>query len=153
MGLVLFARFHELPQAQVVASALESAGLTPLVFDRHYGGVDWVAQSALGGYRLMLPEEEAADARAVLADLASQPADPEDQPTAVPPGGPIRAVLALGSSLFGLGELGWLVSRFFRQPTLPGPWTVLLGGLTVLALFALGAGAAIAVTIFFTDPP
>ena len=121
MSLAVLSRFHTQSDAQVAASALRSAGLSPVVFDEHYGGIDWVAQSALGGDRVMLPMDEMADGRAILAVAAEAGPDPEAEAPVV--GSlPATAVTLAGGLLTG-GEGGWLVTGIRRRQWLdPTAW-------------------------------
>ena len=68
MALVRVARFLDLTEAEVVASALRSGGLFVFVQNEITGRmrVNWVY--AMGGFGIWVPEEEAADARAFIAE-------------------------------------------------------------------------------------
>jgi hypothetical protein len=52
------ARFADLPEANVASSMLRAYGLHPEIPETNHGGIDWGISSALGGYRLMVPDEE-----------------------------------------------------------------------------------------------
>jgi hypothetical protein len=153
MSLVCLARFHTLPEAQVVATLLASAGLSPSVFDLHYGGLDWAAQSALGGYRLMLPGAELTDARALLRapDLALEL--PEDEtPPPVTTGGPLSTLAALVTAAASITEVGWLIAGQNRR-TRPSAWEALLGGFMALVPFLLLAAVSVALVLLILYPP
>jgi len=117
MSLVECRRFPLLPQALVARSALEAAGLHPIVFDFWRASVFWTEQFALGGIRLMVPRQELEAARGLLSDL-----DPA--PIARPPvlsGGPslqasflFVAALVVGWPIAGFGQ----PSRFHRVSAL-----------------------------------
>lgn len=66
MALVEIARFDDLQEAQIAAGALRGAGLTPLLQNEQWGSVAFFMQRAMGGFRIWTPEEEAADARALI---------------------------------------------------------------------------------------
>ncbi|MCE3288283.1 MAG: hypothetical protein K0R83_295 [Caulobacter sp.] len=134
MTLSILARFHTQSEAQVAASALRSAGLGALVFDEHYGGVDWVAQSALGGYRVMLPTDELTDGRAILAIAAEVGPDPESPP---PVTGSIPATaLTLAVGMLTGGEGGWLVTGI-RKRLWPDPAAWFAGVVLAAGLFLI----------------
>ena len=153
MALQCLARFHTLPEAQVVATLLTSAGFSPSVFDLHYGGLDWAAQSALGGYRLMLPAAELADARGLLRtpDLALDL--PEDEtPPPVTTGGPLSTLAALATAAASVAEVGWLVAGQNRR-TRPSAWEALLGGLMALVPFLLLTAVSVVLVMLILYPP
>ena len=68
MAQVVVATFATLTEAQIVAGALGSGGLHAVVADQHYGSVVCFEQRALQGFRVTVPQAEAADAKAYLAD-------------------------------------------------------------------------------------
>jgi hypothetical protein len=71
MDLVQIARFTDLTEAQVAASALRASGIPAVVHDSS-GQNYYVVQN----YRLAVPEPDAADARAYLATLRNEPLEP-----------------------------------------------------------------------------
>jgi hypothetical protein len=76
MALAEVARFATLSEAHVLVAALRSGGIPAEVFDGELGQMDWPLQQALGGFRVFVPEETAADARAFLATVGeAQPPD------------------------------------------------------------------------------
>ncbi|MDO9337836.1 MAG: hypothetical protein Q7T61_15685 [Caulobacter sp.] len=150
MTLSILGRFHTQSDAQVAASALRSAGLSPTVFDEHYGGIDWVAQSALGGYRVMLPTEELADGRAILAIAAQAGPDPEAGPAVA---GSIPATaLTLAVGLITGFEGGWLVTGI-RKRQWPEPSAWFAGVVLTTALFLIFALAWGLIWNLFINPP
>jgi hypothetical protein len=80
MALVEVARFLDLVEAQVVASALRSGGI--FVFEQNavLGRLDVNLVYAMGGVRIWVPEDEAADARAFIAESRRQPSTLEPLP-------------------------------------------------------------------------
>lgn len=73
MGLRLLAHFYERNEALIVAGALESAGLVVFVENARQMGVQPFYEIALGGYRLMVPEEELGPALAVIEEARRNP--------------------------------------------------------------------------------
>ncbi|MCI3135079.1 DUF2007 domain-containing protein [Phenylobacterium aquaticum] len=73
MALVEVARYFDVPEAQVAASAIRASGIPVLV--QNEGGVQALGHLlfALGGVRLWVPEADARDVRAFLADRRAQP--------------------------------------------------------------------------------
>jgi len=106
MTQVVVARYLDLPQVQVAASALRSAGLHPVLFDEQQCSVRWTTMFGWGGCRLAVPGEELEDA---LAILGHPQADSNPEPP-IPLRGWISRLLA---GVFGIlllmPEAGWLV--------------------------------------------
>ncbi len=150
MTLSVLARFHTQSDAQVAASALRSAGLNALVFDEHYGGVDWVAQSALGGYRVMLPTEDLADGRAILAVAAECPPDPDAEPPAT--GSVPASVLALVVGTMAGFEAGWLVVGL-RKRLWPQPAAWAMGFLLATSVFVIAGLVWLLLWNLVINPP
>lgn len=73
MGLVLLAHFYERNEALIAAGALEAAGVTVFVENARQMGVQPLYEIALGGYRLMVPEEELGTALAVIEEARRNP--------------------------------------------------------------------------------
>jgi len=122
VGLALVTRIPSLTEAHIAAGALRSAGIAAEVFDGAFGAIEAPVIEGLGGYRLMAPEEEVAEARATLKALRSTPglSTGEDEPPwgAAPstPSGSIRragmrwvALLYLGAPL-----IIWLLLQLLR---------------------------------------
>jgi hypothetical protein len=80
MALVCVARYADVAEAEVARSALDSAGVFALVFDGDFSQAAWHLSTAIGGVRLMVAEEQLADAQAVLAlpEPAQKPSDDEE---------------------------------------------------------------------------
>jgi hypothetical protein len=72
MALVVVATFLTVTEAQIAAGALKASGLHPILADETFGSALWTHQFALQGFRLLIPEEEAADAMAFLAAVRSR---------------------------------------------------------------------------------
>jgi hypothetical protein len=62
VGLRRVARFADANEGQVVASALRGAGISVVVQDEHAGQANFLWQSALGGFGILVPEEHAQEA-------------------------------------------------------------------------------------------
>ena len=125
MSLAIIARFYDLNEAAVAASALRAAGLTPQVFDNHWASVNWIAGAALGGFRVALPEEELEAGLALLSSLPEpEPLAPEDaiERQTEPP-----TALAVAGVLLAGPELGWAVSGGGRQGA--AMWRKVVAGL------------------------
>jgi hypothetical protein len=80
MGLALVTRLPSLVEAQIAVGALRSAGINAEVFDANFGGMEAPVIEALGGYRIMAPEEQAVEARQLLRTIRASPglAAPEE---------------------------------------------------------------------------
>src|SRR5271156_772232 len=94
MGLALVTRIPNLMEAHIAAGALRSAGIAAEVFDGNFGAIEAPVIEGLGGYRLMAPEDEVAEARATLKALRASPGlstGDEDSPWAAPPATSSRA--------------------------------------------------------------
>ena len=134
MTLAIVARFYDLNEATVAASALRAVGLSPQVFDDHWASVNWIAGSALGGFRVALPEEELQAGLDLLRGLpAPEPLAPEDaiERTEAP------TALALAGVLLAGPEVGWAVGGGGRRGAIL--WRritagVLLGGIALVWL-------------------
>ncbi|MEH6665286.1 MAG: DUF2007 domain-containing protein [Brevundimonas sp.] len=78
-------RFHDLHEAELAAGLLRSAGIQAEVADHHLIGMDPLMQRAVGGLRVMAPDGDAVDARAILARVqAGEFADPDPDAEALP---------------------------------------------------------------------
>ena len=73
MGLALVTRIPNLMEAHIVVGALRSAGIAAEVFDGNFGTIEAPVIEGLGGYRVMAPEDEVAEARATLKALRATP--------------------------------------------------------------------------------
>ena len=59
----------DLLEAHIVAAFLRAHGVDAKVFDADFVRQDWLASIAYGGYRIVAPAEEFADARKLIAEL------------------------------------------------------------------------------------
>ncbi len=82
MGLALVTRIPNLMEAHIAAGALRSAGIAAEVFDGNFGAMEAPVIESLGGYRLMAPQEQVAEARETLKALRASPglSTGEDEP-------------------------------------------------------------------------
>jgi hypothetical protein len=80
VGLALVARIPSLVEAHIATGALRSAGIDAQVFDANFGQVEAPVIESLGGFRIMAPAEQTAEAREILKALRAGPGlgDPED---------------------------------------------------------------------------
>lgn len=71
--LVTVKTFLDQPEAYIARSLLEQHGITTFLFDQNFVAVSWLNLFAVSGLRLMVVREEAAQARATLAEVVAQP--------------------------------------------------------------------------------
>lgn len=137
MSLVVIARYYDLNEATIATSALRSAGLSPQLFDDHWASMNWMARSALGGFRVLLPEDELAVGVEMLRNLPEPEPLPEED-AIVRPDRPGMTAAALASAALMIPEVGWALAdqRQRRRPVLWRSLTVLVLGLIALGLWA-----------------
>jgi hypothetical protein len=111
MTLIVISTFMNLAEAQIVAGALESGGLHPLVMDQVYGSVNWTGQFGLQGFRLAVPKEEAADAIVYFRSLPAIEPRPMPESKSVAEFAGAHWWRALSMALLPFG-LGWLPVGF-----------------------------------------
>jgi len=128
MALTECRRFPLLPQALVARSALEAAGLHPLVFDEFRSSMIWTEQFALGGVRVMVPEQELEPARALLSDIEAQAAD--TAPPAPPKSQPGLLLLLFALSVV----VGWPIAGFRRRDRFRQTTALILSALLIAIL-------------------
>jgi hypothetical protein len=92
------------------------------VFDGAFGAIEAPVIEGLGGYRLMAPEEEVAEARATLKALRAGPglSTGEDEPPWGAPTAPAHSVRRVGMRWIALLYLGtpliiWLLLQLLRS--------------------------------------
>jgi 3-hydroxyacyl-CoA dehydrogenase len=68
MGLEVVAAFPGLMEAQIASGALRAAGFDVLLFDENFGCM--LPTDLIGGFRLVVPEEQLGAARSFLAAVA-----------------------------------------------------------------------------------
>lgn len=76
MALVEIARFLDLTEAKVAAAALRASGMHAVVHSEEVGQTYYLLQQALGGFRLLVPDADAEDARAFIGQARAQPREP-----------------------------------------------------------------------------
>lgn len=106
-------RFPDLHEAELAAALLRSAGIRAEVADHHLIGVDPLMQRAVGGLRVLTPDEDAADARAILDRARSGAfADPDGDPLPEPDDAPGQGVMmVLGVLAFPWAAAGMTGAR------------------------------------------
>lgn len=103
MGLRVVKVFSDLTEAHVACGALRASGIDATVFDVHFGAIDWSRQLAIGGFRLLAPEPELAEAVSFLQR-------PRRRIRPTPPDkGVVWRTLAFGLGLFLGPYYGWMV--------------------------------------------
>ena len=122
LSLVQIARFADLYEAQVAASLLRANGIETLVPEEHHGSMSFFLWQTLGGFRLMVVEEQAEAAYALIAP--HRKADPE----ALNWGEHPQVVTGAWTSLFWamLEPTGGLAQKQLRQGVRPLPLAMLL---------------------------
>lgn len=75
--LVDLSNYYDLAAAVVHRSILDQHGIPAFLFDRHMGGISWIHLPALGGIRIMVPENDVAAAREILGDLSNRIETPD----------------------------------------------------------------------------
>ena len=98
--LVIIGRFGSLPEAEGARSALEAAGIEAFLADENTVGVNWLYSNALGGMRLYVSGENAAEAARVLG---LEDASPEEGLLAEED---VAFDAEIGPAAFGCGECG-----------------------------------------------
>ena len=147
MGLGVIARFSTLSEAQVACGALRSAGFHAEVFDQSFGTMVWTDQVAIGGFRVVAPEGELADAVAYLRQ--AQADAPEPKAVTTRGATPWGVAVALSAVTIGV-DFSWLLLGF-RDRLKRGPLAIVeVVFITAAALVMLVfAGAIIALLIDF----
>jgi hypothetical protein len=62
--------YRDLTEAMVDRSKLESAGITCFLYDDHLIRLDWFVSNAIGGVKLVVSQNEAAEALKILNDVS-----------------------------------------------------------------------------------
>jgi len=122
--MVVVASYLSLPSAQVAASVLRSAGLTPILFDEQQSYARWTMLSAIGGCRLAVRSEEAVDALTLL----TQAVEPDSASDLDASRGWLPRVIASFSIVLLTPALGWLVLGISDRR---GRWTETLLGIAL----------------------
>jgi hypothetical protein len=66
VALAVVTRIPNLAEAQIAVGALRSGGIDAELFDGNFGNTEAPVIEGLGGFRIMAPEHQIADAREVL---------------------------------------------------------------------------------------
>ena len=120
MGLAIVTRIPSYVEAQIAAGALRSAGIAAEVFDGNFGQTEAPVIQSLGGFRIMAPQEEVAEARDVLRALRSNPGlgEPDEYgPWSAPaPLQPVRrnGMRLVAAAILGIPLLLWLARLLMR---------------------------------------
>ncbi len=122
MSLVQIARFADLYEAQVAASMLRANSIETLVPEEHQGSLSFFLWQTLGGFRLMVVEEQAEAAYALITP--HRKADPQALKWREHP----QVVTSAWTSLFWafLEPTGGLTQKQLRGGTRLVPLIVLL---------------------------
>jgi hypothetical protein len=80
VALAVVTRIPSFVEAQIAVGALRSAGIDAQLFDGNFGQVESPVIESLGGFRIMAPDDQLADARETLKALRASPglADPDE---------------------------------------------------------------------------
>jgi len=120
VGLALVTRIPNLMEAHIAAGALRSAGIAAEVFDANFGTIEAPVIEGLGGYRLMAPQEQVAEARETLKALRASPglSTGDDGPWG-PPADTSSRARAKGMRVIAMLFLGapvivWLIANLLR---------------------------------------
>jgi hypothetical protein len=73
VALAVVTRIPSYVEAQIAVGALRSGGIDAQLFDGNFGQVESPVIESLGGFRIMAPEHQVADAREVLRVLRASP--------------------------------------------------------------------------------
>jgi hypothetical protein len=73
VALAIVTRIPSYMEAQIVVGALRSGGIDAQLFDGNFGQVESPVIESLGGFRIMAPEHQLAEAREVLKALRASP--------------------------------------------------------------------------------
>jgi hypothetical protein len=71
-GIVAIRQFRDLPAALLAKSVLDSAGIDSFLQDENTIRLNWLWSNALGGIRLLVREEDAADAARLLVQKPAE---------------------------------------------------------------------------------
>jgi hypothetical protein len=73
MALAVVTRIPSYVEAQIAVGALRSGGIDAQLFDGAFGQIEAPVIESLGGFRIMAPEAQVAEARDILAVLRASP--------------------------------------------------------------------------------
>ncbi|HEY1753230.1 MAG TPA: hypothetical protein VGG29_18380 [Caulobacteraceae bacterium] len=120
MGLAVITRIPRLVEAQIAVGALRASGIDAELFDGSFGATESPVIEGLGGYRLMAPEDQVAEARETLKALRASPGLPlpDDEPPwgAAMPSYQLRRrrLQLVAAILLAAPTIAWLIARLFR---------------------------------------
>jgi hypothetical protein len=112
MGLRVIARLSTLVEAEVACGALRAAGFRAEIFDHAVGTVYWLYQTAIGGFRIVVPEGELENAVAYLVEVH------RNVPRIRRPvrkGDTAWAFVALGATLTLGSAVAWMIVALRRR--------------------------------------
>lgn len=81
--LVTIARYSFPYEAQIAKSQLDASGIPAFIADEHTINMQWLYSDAMGGVRLQVLQEHAAEAQSILNGTATE--DPEIDKAPTPP--------------------------------------------------------------------
>lgn len=81
--LVVVAAFTNVHEAQFAQGVLDAAGIDAVLDNEHVISMDWALSNAVGGVKVLVPEDRLEEARQILATAAI--VAKEDQPPAAAP--------------------------------------------------------------------
>jgi hypothetical protein len=82
---VVAAAFTSVHEAHLARSALEAAGIDAHVADEHTVSMNWVMSNAIGGVKVLVPDDRLEEARTILSVEAQDHGSPLDDVSADPP--------------------------------------------------------------------
>ena len=82
--LVTIRKFRDLPEAYIAKGLLDSAGIECFLFDENIVRTDWFWSNAVGGVKLRMREEDAAEAAELLGASQEEAPDKETTPQPAP---------------------------------------------------------------------
>lgn len=77
MGLIRIARIADLTEARVIEAGLKAQGIHVTVPEAQFGQTDFLMQTALGGFGILVPEDQAQEAAAFIREYRDQRPAPE----------------------------------------------------------------------------
>ena len=140
MSQVEIARFADLYEADLAAAFLTSRGLGASVADRHLSTIDPLMQRALGGIRVMTPEQHADAARDMLARAARGEFATDGGEAPDPASGGRTLTAGVLAAFFLTGGYGALALTAGGRPVT----AVRVAGLVVIAILGVAPLAALA---------
>ena len=115
-GLVVVHVSYSWPEAEVLVSMLEAAGVAAILADRLTIANNWHLAVALGGFRILVHESNKADAQRIIAEFQEADSDghlPESESFRQQP---VRNSLWLLFSVF----FGWCPAWLRRRTSVDG---------------------------------